>query len=418
MSLFRMGGRSRSSRTGCRIAMAALAALLLALMISLLTAGCSSPTATDREPEGDTFNVGHMILELEYENPEGDRETATTAVWYPTYSEPRSYTYKGADDHESMVAMDAPLAAGGPYPLIIFAHGGYGSGYDSAFLMEYLVGRGYIAVALDYKDTKPFDYEEQVAFARIKEGNVEPKARVLRVASLLVDEMNQDRELLYWYLATHRLDPTTFIINKMHEFNGDPDSIFYQAIDEEAVGICGHSLGGLTSEGMIGAYPDQAFTDDRIKAALILSAPTYPFEQTIGNIDIPIMFMVGDNDETTLGAEFRRRLAYDLANPPKYMAFLQDATHFAFTNRVCGEAPLYIAMESNPQANAICRYGYDFFQGYLLGDSSALEQLEEPDAAFAYYVIEPEPGEVMEWGEEPPPNDSSHGGIREEFSPF
>jgi len=397
---------------------AVMAALLLVLLAAMVTVGCSSSTSTDKEQEGETLNAGHRILELEYENPEGAQEILTAAVWYPTYSEPQSYTYKGAEDHESNVALDAPMAAGGPYPLIIFAHGGYGSGYDSAYFMEYLVKNGYIAVAPDYKDTKPSDYEDQVAFARIKEGNVESKARVLRVASQFVDDMNENRELLLWYLATHRLDPTAFIIDKMHELNGDPDSIFYQAVDEEAVGICGHSLGGLTSEGMIGAYPDQTFTDDRIKAALILSAPTYPFEQTIGNIDTPIMFMVGDNDETTLGQEFRRRLAYELANPPKYMIFLQDATHFAFANRVCGDTALYQAVEYNSQANAICRYGYDFFQAYLLGDLSALEQLEEPDDAFAYYIIEPEPGQVMEWGEEPPPNDGSHGGIRDEFGPF
>lgn len=137
----------------------------------------------------------------------------------------------------------------------------------------------------------------------------------------------------------------------------------------------------------------------------------------MGDLDIPIMLMAGDDDEPALGPHLPRRMIYDRAGSPRYYAVLKDATHFAFTNRVCGDTPLYLAAESNPQAGAICRYGYNFFQDYLLGDSSTLANLEEPDAAFTYYIMEPEPGEVLQWGEEPPPGGGGPGGIRDEFRP-
>jgi hypothetical protein len=49
------------------------------------------------------------------------------------------------EKYETRIAVDASLATqGGSYPLILFVHGGYGSGYNSAFISEYLVSHGYI----------------------------------------------------------------------------------------------------------------------------------------------------------------------------------------------------------------------------------------------------------------------------------
>lgn len=74
-----------------------------------------------------------------------------------------------------------------------------------------------------------------------------------------------DRKLLFDYLAEHRLNHVSFLIDKMQELNRKPGSIFYGVINEEAGGICGHSLGGVTALGKIGAHPDSCFEDSRIK---------------------------------------------------------------------------------------------------------------------------------------------------------
>jgi len=127
------------------------------------------------------------------------------------------------------------------------------------------------------------------------------------------------------------------------------------------------------------------------------------------------MLMAADDDSPALHPDLPRRIIYDKANPPKFYLVLKNAIHFAFGNRGCDQTPLYQAVESDPQVNAICRYGLAFFDRYLLGNLSAGGQLEESDSAWAYYIKEEKPGESFEWGSEPAPGTGGPGGIRKEL---
>lgn len=239
--------------------------------------------------------------------------------------------------------------------------------------------------------------------------------QVLRVAGQFVKDMNNDRDFFLSYLAEHRFRHTSFVIDKMTGLNRDKNSIFYQTIKEDAIGVCGHSEGGLTILGKIGAHPDKQFKDNRIKAALVFSAPSYPFEESVNNIDVPIMLMTGDNDTPAVHPELPRRIIYDKAKFPKFYLVLKNANHFAFGNKGCGQLLLYQAVEDNPQINAICRYGSTFFEKYLRGNLSAGQQLDKTDPAWVYYIKEETKGESLEWGKEPPPGEGGLGGIKKEF---
>ena len=384
--------------------------LLLALIIASVLTGCSSREPAREEPGDGPFNVGLRIVHFDYGRPDGSVETVTAAVWYPATDEPLPYTYYSAGDYRSEVALDSPLdASGAPYPLVFFAHGGYGCGYDSAFFTEYLAARGYVVVAPDFVDTSPPLYEEQLAFGRIGEGDTGSIREVLAVAQRFVEDMEGKRELLLSYLSEHRLNHVSFVLDEILAENVEPSSFLCGAIDEKALGISGHSLGGVTALGKIGAHPDVSFRDDRFKAALLLSTPAYPFEQSLQNIAVPTMLMVGDDDPAFLHPELPRHVTFDNAIPPKYLAIVWDANHFAFSNRVCGSTPLYLAAENDSKINAICRYGLDLFEAYLQGSSFALAELREPDPAFVYYAWEEIPGELPKWGEEPSGGGQSGG---------
>jgi len=362
------------------------------------------------------FNVGLNIVVFEYSYPNGDKETLTAAIWYPTKEQQQPYIYHTTEDYKSNIAPDAPVASkDGPFPLIVFAHGAYGSGYNAAFFMEYLASHGYIVVAPDYLDTKPPDYKKQLAFSRIKGGNVGRPLQILKTVGQFVKDMNNDRDFFLAYLTEHRFNHTSFTIDVMLALNRNANSIFYQTISEEAIGICGHSLGGTTALGKIGAYPNDQCQDNRIKAALIFSAPAYPFERTAGNIDIPIMIMAGDDDEPALHPGLPRRIIYDEASTPKYYLVLENATHLTFGNTGCGQSALDQSIKNNHQMNTICRYGLAFFEKCLLGNRSAGKCLETSDPAWAYYIKEEKPGESFEWGTEPPPGEGGPGGIGREL---
>ena len=385
-------------------------------IIILFTYSFSQALLSKAYSEEKVFNVGLSLLDFEYKHPDGKQEVVTTAIWYPTIETPQPYTYynnRGEGNVESEVVLNSSvIKKDGPYPFILFAHGAFGTGYNVAYFAEYLANRGYIVVAPDYVDTKPPDYTQQIAFARIKGGNVGNPLQVLRVAGQFVKDMAEDRDFFLSYLAEHRFRHTSFVIDKIIELNRDKNSIFYQTIKEDVIGVCGHSEGGLTILGKIGAHPDKQFKDNRIKAALVFSAPAYPFEESLNNIAVPIMLMVGDNDSPAVHPELPRRIIYDKAKLPKFYLVLKNATHFSFGNKGCGQLPLDQAVEDNPQPNAICRYGLAFFEKYLRGNLSGGKQLDQTDPAWAYYIKEEKEGGALEWGKEPPPGEGGPGGIR------
>jgi len=365
--------------------------ILISLVLFIFVSFGSALFAQDK---GKLFSAGLRIADFTYEYPDGAKENLTTAIWYPSEGKEEPYRYSAAGEgkyFESRVALDAPLAkTGAPYPLIIFSHGLYGSGGGSAFFTEYLARHGYIVVASDYTDTLPPDYTRQAAFVRLKEGNVMSVVEGLLASKRLADYMNTQRQGLLEYLAKYRLNQPSFILDKIMEMNDDPGSFLYKSIMPEAIGMCGHSLGGTTTLAKIGAYPAGAFKDRRIKAALILSSPAYPFEESASNINVPVMFMAGDNDEPGLRPDIPRITLYEKARPPKFYLVLLKATHYSFTNSVCGAAELFQAVEQVPQALAITRYGLAFFDRYLLSDKSAGKWIKEaaiPVAQFVFHDI-------------------------------
>ncbi|MFQ6088136.1 MAG: M28 family peptidase [Candidatus Methanofastidiosia archaeon] len=363
------------------------------------------------------FNIGYKVHDFQYVDENGNMQKMTMAIWYPTDAEPILYTYEvGFREYVGRIALNAPISKKDErYPLIVFVHGGYSCGFGSLFFTEYLASQGFIVAAPDYIDTIAPDFEEQVALCRIGEGNVKRFLPVLRVVGKFAETMNADRKVFLWYLSKFRLDQTSALIDNVLELGRKMDSPFYKKIDEDAIGISGHSLGGVTILGLVGGYPE--FKDERIKAALLFSSGVYPFEDNIQNIDIPIMIMAGDDDEP-MNPEIERKLAYDRANPPKYYLILKDSTHFSFGNTNCGEDTLFECRKSNPQVQVINTYGLAFFEKYLKGDTQANEQLKRSIPALAYYIKEEKPGEVIEWGKEPEKKSGGPGGIRDFLKPI
>jgi len=350
--------------------------------------GCSRDGEENIEslpPDKTTYHVGLQIVDFGYASRHGALEIITAAVWYPTQEEPRLYTYHTTEDYQSLVALNAQVAPGGPYPLVLYAHGAFGSGYSSAFFTEYLAKQGYIVIAPDYVDTKPPEYTEPIAFSTIRGGKVAPTFSVLALSKRWIEEMGANRDFFLSYLAEHRFDQTSFLIDQMLALNGEPRSIFFQSIKADAIGMVGYSEGGITALGKIGAHPDHQFKDPRIRAALFFSAPVYPFEDSLDRIDVPIMVMVEDGNTPALGPDLPRRLLYDLPHVPKYYLVLKDSDHFAFGNSATRPLSLYLAAENNPKINVICRYGAAFFQKYLRRDPTANEQLRKSNPQWVSY---------------------------------
>jgi predicted dienelactone hydrolase len=125
----------------------------------------------------------------------------------------------------------------------------------------------------------------------------------------------------------------------------EPSDCFYNRLNDLAVGVVGHSFGGMTAIGTAAGWAG-ADADPRVGAIAPISAvidPTLqseprdsPYagfdEQQLSSIDVPVLLMGGTLDTNVLIEN--NALAFDLIPAPVYRADIIGATHTHFAN-VC-----------------------------------------------------------------------------------
>jgi polyhydroxybutyrate depolymerase len=408
------GSRCRSKPTGCDSRFGSRRPNLRCCFLGI----CLVLSTTLAKPAlAETFHVGYRVLDLPFKWAERD-VTLTTNIWYPTDAVAATHTYAaGRGERDTLLAVGAPASRRRrPYPVVFFAHGGFGCGVNSAFLMEHLAAHGYVGVSIDYVDFQPPDYTRQVYSCRTRghQALERHRNREIKLSTGLPD-LAEDL-LQYIRIFTHepqvalpwitegRAKPTSHVLDRVLEMNADPDSFLFEAIDEGRIAISGHSAGGITLESLIGGLPE--FTDERFKAAVIFSAPLFPlYEENIPSVKIPIMVWAGDNDPAAINprqSQTARRDVYDLVTTPKYFLIVKDSDHFTFGNPrpAGGSRSLQEAVESSPQSQLIRDYSMAFLDKYLLDDPSAGEVLVRNDPRLQYYVREETPSRPVAFGTE------------------
>jgi predicted dienelactone hydrolase len=328
------------------------------------------------------FNVGLSIHDLSHTTAEGER-VLTTAIWYPTSEEPKRFTYSNGYT-SYIVSNGTPYKEGGPYPLILYNHGLYGSGIDFLALTEYLTSQGYIVVSPDYHDTISPDFVTQAALNRIKsDEELTNLNAIIQALDDFQDLAKTTREVIISYMQRFRLSEASFVIDEILTLNEDEGSRLFHLIDKNNVGIAGYSLGGLTALGLIGAYKDINITDTRIKAALIMSAPD-PFQDNITGVGIPIMIMHGDTDLPAL-VPLAEQL-YNKTQASKFYMVIRLATHFTFTNTTCSDYELISQCWKDDQyVRLINYYALAFFNRYLGQDDDVERKLNKRYQLLATY---------------------------------
>ena len=158
-----------------------------------------------------------------------------------------------------------------------------------------------------------------------------------------------------------------FTLDEMLAEDADSMSPFFGSIDENRIGMSGHSFGGLTTYRVVGL-------DSRFKTALPMAGAV------IGTpmMTVPSMSMLGQVDSVVNLPAIRT--AYDDAQPPKYLVEIKSTGHFAFSDG-CFPGPDCMPPTTLTQAEAhadVLRYAVPFLQVYLAGDQSFLPFLALP----------------------------------------
>jgi len=202
--------------------------------------------------------------------------TLPTMIWHPA------------------MADAEPDIDGGPYPLIVLAHGHTGHATDLGDLASMLAANGYVVASPDFPETTggaTFD-----AFPNV----------------------------------VHQPEDVIFTIDAIIASNDDHTSRFHGLIDREKIGIGGRSLGGATV--LLTLY-NTRFGEPRIRAAFCAAALEFPVEG--GTFDYegkqPLLVVHSDTDPM-VGYDNGVDI-YGRAQAPKYLLTLKGQGHVNYFDR-------------------------------------------------------------------------------------
>jgi dienelactone hydrolase len=257
-----------------------------------------SATRSTRQAPAEPFAIGVR----EYSWSRGGR-SLFTKVFYPTPGTPGGTPIP-----------DAPVADG-VFPVAEFSHG-MGCNSDCyASQTNGLASAGFICPAPSFSDNT-------------------------NIGSVYGGEWSRDvSEVITQTLA-------------LNDASGDP---LAGHIDTEAgVGVSGHSMGGMTTVGLVTAFPD-----DRIAAAIPLAC--VDMGDPDGTVTANVLFIHGDQDPTCQISS--ARAAYEKLAAPKAFLTHLGADHGSY---LVPDYPTYPQTENT---------FLDWFRWSLYGDTAALDRL-------------------------------------------
>jgi predicted dienelactone hydrolase len=263
-------------------------------------------------------------------DPAADR-ALQTVVWYPAATAgPVNPTYRAI--------ADAP-AATGAFPLVVFSHGSCGYPVQSPFLTVHLATHGFVVAAVPHP------------------GN------------MISEFPNCGLPAVQLSSAQERPADVRFVLDQLLAATADPGSPLFGLVDPARVGMMGHSFGGFTTH-------HATNQDARFKVAVPLAAAVIgspPFR-------IPSLTMLGQIDSVVNNAQIRA--AYAGSTAPKYLAEIQSAGHYAFSQACFPSAdcrpPTTLTQD---EAHAlVLRYVVPFLHAHLAGNAAWAPLLAVPGA--------------------------------------
>jgi predicted dienelactone hydrolase len=227
--------------------------------------------------------------------------------------------------------MNAPIANGDPFMVLLFNHGWGERRTQNTFLTEDLASHGYVVAAIDH----PYN-SGRVAMpdGRVIEDafGYAPIDVTKRTAAEIRSTWNQ--ELARW------VADEVFVLTSLQNENLDPNSFWYGRLDTSHAGAFGHSFGGAASIQVCSVDP-------RIRSALNMDGWTF------GDIryhasNQPMMFMYGSANlprpqelnskdhvkqtEAELDVNDMKQIDSSLMHYGGYKLYVTHASHLDFTD--------------------------------------------------------------------------------------
>lgn len=312
-----MARRIRSGHVGAALTLA-MCGLAGSACAAAGTAGSASP-ATLPAP---LYAVGNIAVPMVDDSratpadgpvPGHPGRTLRVEIFYPASGVPGS----------PLSEYGAP-AHGGPFPLIVFSHGFGSSAAAYQALLVRWAAAGFVVAAPTFPLTSV-----------TTPGGAD-----------LADYVNQPGDV-------------SFVISQMLAASKSGQGPLAGSIDPSEIAAAGHSLGGVTTLGLVG---DTCCRDQRVDAAVVISgdAISFPGGRAVAP-SIPMLFVHGDADQVVPYAS--SIAAFDDARGPKGLLTLVGGGH---GTPVDATAPAFVS---------VVRTTIDFFDLFLKGARPAAAAL-------------------------------------------
>lgn len=218
--------------------------------------------------------------------PAESSRTLVTEVWYPTLATGVS------------PVRDAPIAPGGPYPLVLFVHGsGSGRTYYT-YLTTALAQAGYVVAAADFPMTA-------------------------------MDTPGGESDLYVWY----QVGDLSFLADSLKSTSADAGDEIAGAVNGLSYAVVGHSTGGAVAELAAFAGDDEMITHDpRVAAVVPLSGDACMFSASFFKSRAVPVFAIGASDDLFVHFPNSGEWVYESSNEPHLSAELVGGQHIYFTD--------------------------------------------------------------------------------------
>jgi acetyl esterase/lipase len=247
-----------------------------------------------------------------------------------------------------------------PLPLVVFSHGLGGSRAGYSHLGRHWAGRGFASLHLQHAGSDREVWRSDGTLGMLK---------ALQAAASADNAIARARDV-------------SFALDRLLA-----DPALGPAIDASRIAIAGHSYGANTALLVAGARFDadglpQTLRDDRIRAAVLMSAPPFPAgfdsRRVLAGVTIPTLHLTTVDDVIRVPghrsvAQDRIDLYESLAATPRWLAVFGFGQHNVFTDRGV-----------DPRAQAVKRAARDLSTAFLQGVLDARPQVLE--GAFAMHA--------------------------------